>query len=351
MKNTEFPIIGTKVAGLNKKFDLNSPGGRAKYFQAKAGDEIKRIEKFLEKNTFIAYWLGKKSSGKGTYSKILIEIFGEDKMEHVSVGDLVREIDDWEAFKKTDKFKRMKDYYRGYVSFDDAVKAHFNRSTKSLLPTEFVLALLKSHIDELKGKTIFIDGLPRNMNQVSYSLYFRDLINYRNDRDMFVLIDIPESVIEARIKNRVVCPKCFTSRNIKFLITSKVKRDKKGEYYLACDNKTCKGARMEGKEGDDEGLMPIRGRLDRDEKLLEAALKLHGIPKVLIRNHVPVTEKQKFDDYEITPEYVFTEEKGKVKIIEKPWIFKDDNGVDSHSLLSAPAVVAVLKQLVEALDL
>ena len=64
MKNIKFPIIGTKVKGLSKKFDLNSPGGRKKYFQAKAGDEIEHIKKFLGDNTFIAYLLGKKSSGK-----------------------------------------------------------------------------------------------------------------------------------------------------------------------------------------------------------------------------------------------------------------------------------------------
>ena len=64
MRGLEFPIIGTKVPGLKQKFDLSSPNGRKKYFQAKVGDEIKAIKKFLNKNTFIAYWLGKKQAGK-----------------------------------------------------------------------------------------------------------------------------------------------------------------------------------------------------------------------------------------------------------------------------------------------
>ena len=164
MKSLEFPIIGTKVRdmpagrhGLTRKFDIESPQGRKKYFQAKVGDEIKSIEKFLNKgNTFIAYFLGKKSSGKGTYSKLLMEIFGEDKIAHVSVGDLVRETDDWNTFKNTKRFERLKNYYRGYVSFETIVKSLSSRSTTKLLPTEFILALLKAHIDELQGKAIFI---------------------------------------------------------------------------------------------------------------------------------------------------------------------------------------------------
>jgi len=353
MKGLEFPIIGTKIKGLKKRFNLESPAGRREYFEAKAGDEIKHIGNFLKNNTFIAYFLGKKGSGKGTYSKLLIEIFGSDKIAHVSVGDLVRETDDWESFSKTETFKRLKNYYRGYISFEEIVKSLASRSTEKLLPTEFILALLKARIDELQGKAIFIDGLPRNMDQVSYSLYFRDIINYRDDPDFFVLIDIPESVIEERIKYRVVCPICQTSRNTKLLITSKVEFDEKTRgFYLVCDNPSCKGERMVRKEGDEKGLAPIRERLDSDERLIKTAFELYGVPKILLRNHIPVNEAEKyFDDYEITPEYIlrWDSEKKKVEVIEKPWIAKDDNGKKVYSLLAPPVVVSFLKQAVEVL--
>src|SRR4030043_885868 len=312
MKNLEFLTVGTKVPGLIGKFDLNSPEGRKKYFEAKAGDEIKHLQKYFnEGNTFVSYLLGKKNSGKGTYSKLFTEIFGEEKIATVSVGDLVREMDDWESFKKTKKYEKVKGYFRGYVSFDEAVKAHLGRSTSKLLPTEFILALLKAHIDELQGKSIFIDGLPRAMDQVSYSLYFRDIINYRDDPDFFVLIDIPESVIDERMKYRVICPKCNTSRNIKLLITSKIGYDTESKvFYLVCDNPSCEGARMVRKEGDEKGLGAIRERLNKDEELIKTAFQLHGVPKILLRNHVPVKEARKyFDDYEITPEYGFSREK------------------------------------------
>src|ERR1035437_5433944 len=89
---TDFPIIKTKVQNLTKKFDLSDPGERKEYFEAKVGPEIEKIKKYLEENTFIAYLLGKKNSGKGTYTKLMAEIFGADKIGHISVGDLVRKI-------------------------------------------------------------------------------------------------------------------------------------------------------------------------------------------------------------------------------------------------------------------
>lgn len=355
MKGLEFPIIGTKVRGLRVAFDLNSPEGRKKYFEAKVGDEIKHIKNFLDKNTFVAFLLGKKNSGKGTYTKLFVEIFGEQRIAHVSVGDLVRQADDWENFKKTKMYPRLKNYYRGYISFEEAVKAHLSRSTEKLLPTEFILALLKARIDDLSGKAIFIDGLPRETDQVSYSLYFRDIINYRDDPDFFVLIDIPESVIDERIKYRVVCPVCHTPRNKKLLITSKVGYDeKKKDFYLVCDNPSCKSARMVEKEGDHLGIEPIRPRLIKDEEIIRTVFQLHGIPKILLRNHVPVNEALKyFDDYELTPEYTFkwNPKEKKVEVMQKSWTIRDDNGVECFSLLAPPVVVSMVKQMVETLGL
>jgi len=354
MKNLEFPVIDTKTKGLTQKFDISSPEGRKAYFQAKVGNEINVISNYLKDgNTFIAYMLGKKNSGKGTYAKIVTEIFGENKIAHVSVGDLVRETDDWNNFVKTKRFERLKKYYRGYISFDEIVESLVNRSTEKLLPTEFILSLVKAHLDELQGKAVFIDGLPRGMDQISYSLYFRDIANYRDDPDFFVLIDIPESVIDERMKYRVVCPICQTSRNTKLLVTSKIGFDIKTEvFYLVCDNQSCDGARMVRKEGDDKGLEPIRERLNKDEELIKTAFQLHGVPKILLRNHVPVSQVKKYyDDYELTPEYSFSKEKdGGIKVHEKSWVIKDDNGVDCHSLLAPPVVVTLIKQLVEVLD-
>ena len=118
-------------------------------------------------------------------------------------------------------------------------------------------------------------------------LCFRDLIGYREDLDIFILIDVPESVIDERIKWRRVCPKCQTSRNFKLLPTSKVNYDKrKKEFYLICDNPSCPGAKMVAKEGDELGVAPIKERLKLDEELIKQAFSLYGIPKIFLRNSV-----------------------------------------------------------------
>jgi len=355
MKNLSFPIFKTKSPKGSPEFDLANPKERASYFEFKAGAEIEKIQNFLKENTFVALLLGKKSSGKGTYSKLFAEAVGTDKIAHVSVGDVVREID--KEIKDTAGRKRLLSFleanYRGFLPIEEIIKAQESRSTKKLLPTEFILALLKREIGRLSGKAVFIDGFPRGMDQISYSLFFRDLIGYRDDPDFFVLIDVPTRVIDERVKYRVVCPKCQTPRNLKLLITQKIGYDRQtGEFYLICDDPSCKGARMVAKEGDELGIGPIKKRLETDEALIEKAFSLHGTAKILLRNAIPVSKvKEYVDDYEVTSEYVFSwdRKKKKVEVKERPWIVKDDKGVPSCSLQAAPVVVSFIKQLADFL--
>lgn len=353
----QFPIFKTKIPGKDRVFDFADPKQVQEYYQYKAGDEIAKIKKYLEKNTFVAYLLGKKNAGKGTYSKQFTSIFGSDKVEHISVGDVVRGVDEEmaDSKKKGELIKFLKENYRGYHSLEDILESQGSRGTgKPLLPTEYILALLKREITRLGKKTLFIDGLPRTLDQVSYSLFFRELIGYRDDKDMFVLIQIPESVIEARIKTRVICPVCHTPRSLKLLVTKEVGFDEKeNNFYLLCDNPECKKARMVTKEGDELGIEPIKQRLVDDGKLIEQAFGLYGVPKVLLRNSLPVDKaKEMVDDYEITPEFVLEHTgKGKVKVSQKPWVIKDDEGIFSHSLMPQPVALAMIKQIADVLNL
>jgi len=184
-------------------------------------------------------------------------------------------------------------------------------------------------------------------------LFFRNLIDFRPDPDFFVLIDVPQVVIEERIKYRVVCPKCQTPGNLKLLVTKKVGFDPKTkEFYLVCDNPACGEARMVTKEGDELGIGPIKERLDKDKRLIKQAFSLYGIPKVVLRNSLPVSQAKNFvDDYEITPEYVYhwDSKTKKVKVSQKPWIIKDDSGVPSYSLLPPPVVISLIKQIADLL--
>jgi len=348
----EFPIFKTKIEKINEKFDLTKPEDQKRYFELKAGKEIEKLREFLKNTTFVAYLLGKKNSGKGTYSKMFAEIVLPEKIEHFSVGDMVRRIDQElkEEKKREELISFLEKNYRGTFSIEEVIEALEKRSTQKLLPTEIILALVKREMEQKEKKTLFIDGFPRDLDQVSFSLFFRDLIGYRDDPDVFILIDVPNTVIDARIKWRRICPKCQTPRNLKLLPTSKIGYDKeKKEFYLICDN--C-GERMVQKEGDEFGIELIKERLQKDEELMKKAFNLYGIPKVLLRNSVPVeVAKENFDDYEITPEYYFEIENGEIKIKEKPWIFLDDQGRESVSLLPQPVVVSLIKQLVKIFEL
>lgn len=348
----KFPIFKTKIEGLNKKFDLTDPEQQKEYFKAKAGPEIEKLRNFLAKNTFVAYLLGKKNSGKGTYSKMFADVVYPERVDHLSIGDMVRAVDKeiTDNQKKQEFIKFLKRYYRGRLPMDEILSSLEKRDTKWLLPTELILALVKREMEKREKKTIFIDGFPRDLDQINFSLFFRDLIGYRDDPDVFILIDVPESVIDERIKWRRVCPKCQNSRNLKLLPTPKVDYDKeKKEFYLICEK--C-GVRMEKKEGDELGIEAIRERLKMDQQLMERAISLYGIPKIFLRNSIPISEAEKYvDDYEITPQYIFEFKEGKVIRKEKPWIIKDDEGVDSFSLLAPPVVVSLIHQLVEILEL
>lgn len=347
-----FPIFKTKIEGKKRKFNLADPKQEKAYFEFKAKKEIKKLKKFLEKNTFVAYLLGKKNSGKGTYSKMLAEILGPEKIEHFSIGDMVRAID--LEMRNIEKRKELINYlkknYRGRISVKEAILALKTRDTKTLLPTELILALVKREMEKREKKTLFIDGFPRDLDQINFSLFFRDLIGYRDDPDIFVLIDVPEKVIDERIKWRRICPKCQLSRNLKLLPTPRVGFDKeKNEFYLICEK--C-NLRMIKKEGDELGIEPLRERLNLDQKLMELADSLYGISKVYLRNAIPVKLAKKYvDNYEITPEYILEWDREKVIKKEKPWIVLDDEGKESFSLLPQPVVVTFIKQLVKILDL
>jgi len=353
-----FPFFKTK-SEVYKKFDLTDAKQRQAYFDYKCGSDIKKLRKYLKTNSFIAYLLGKKSSGKGTYAKMFAEVIDPDRIAHFSIGDMVRSFDEvvGNKKKKRELVSFLEKNYRGFMPLEDIIKALETRSTKTLLPSELILALVKREISKLGRKAIFIDGFPRDLDQVSYSLFFRDLIGHRDDPDVFVLIDVPTAVIDERIKFRVICPICQTSRNLKLMPTKNVEYEN-GKFYLICDNSSCKGARMVTKEGDELGIGPIKERLNKDEILMKQAFSLQGIPKILLRNSIPANKVKDFcDDYEITPEYVYSWEKKRPKghprvvISQKPWGVLDDKGTRSNSLLPPPVLVSLIRQLVGILGL
>ncbi|OHB17539.1 MAG: hypothetical protein A2749_00485 [Parcubacteria group bacterium RIFCSPHIGHO2_01_FULL_45_26] len=347
----EFPIWKTKTSNVKGTFDLGDLGSRKKYFQAKVGKEIKQLNDYLKKKTFVAYLLGKKNSGKGTYSKLFIEALGTKRVSHVSVGDIVRDVHKSLANKKERKslVNFLKLHYRGFHDLEETIGLIEGRSQTSLISSELIIALVKYEISKRPRRVLFIDGFPRALDQINYSLYLRDLIGYRNDPDMFVFISLPESVIDERIKYRVVCPKCRAPRNTRLMATKHVGYDEKAKtFYLMCDNPLCNKARMKPKEGDELGIAPIRSRLRVDDEVFKKLLTVGGIPKIYLRNSIPAKDALKFvDTYEVTPTYSYKRDTktGTIETIEKPWTIKDDEGKESISLLPPPVAVALIKQI------
>lgn len=357
MKGIDFPVFKTKVEGVTEKFNLNDPAGRRRYFDAKAGTEIEKLREFLRKNTFVAFLMGKKNAGKGTYSKLFMEAVGTEHASHLSVGDIIRDIH--ASLADEEKKKELVDFlaknYRGFHSLEETIDLIEGRSQSTLVPTELILALIKFEISKRPRKAVFIDGFPRALDQIKYSLFLREIIGYRDDPDFLVFIDVPEVVIDERIKYRRVCPKCQSPRNLRLLATKEVGYDEATkEFYLICDNPACEPLRMVAKQGDELGIEPIRERLELDDKVFRELLGLQGVPKIYLRNSVPVEKAGEYiDDYEITPGYYYELDPAtkKVKVIEKPWTVKDDNGVESYSLLPSAVVIGLLKQTAQVLGL
>ena len=339
----------------SKEYDLAKVSERSKYFEDKVGKEIKALKDFFKTHTFIAYWLAMKQAGKSTYMSMLREIFGDDMFIHISVGDLVRNtVKTLEREGTGGKFcKDLEKVYRGPIPFDEIIESLFNRSISTLLPDELILALLKLEVDKFDTKILFLDGFPRSRNQLAYSLFFRDLINYRDDPDLFFLINIPLKIIEDRRKNRVVCPKCGSSRNVTLLPTEFVKYDEEtGQFYLECDNPTCNKERMVKKEGDAQGLDSIKDRLINDWNLMRDIRQFHGIDIIELYNALEVSKASKYiNDYELTKMFEYSVSKnGKILKTETPYVC-NDCGKQYVSLVAPSVTIQLIRQLANYFDL
>jgi len=358
MQSADFPIYKTKRAGLSQFFDLNSPDGRKKYFEAKVGSDVKNIQKYLEKKgAFVAFLMGKKNSGKGTYAKLFMEIVGSDHVSHLSIGDIIR--DAHKALEDKAERQKVIDFlskeYRGFHGLQEVEDSILNRGTVQLISSELTLALIKWEMSKRPRQALFIDGFPRALNQIQYALFLKEILGYQKHPDFFVFINIPERVIDERIKYRVICPICKTPRSTKLLATSEAGYDEKAQtFYLMCDNPTCNKARMVAKEGDERGIESFRDRLMLDDQITKQLLELRGVPKVFLRNAVPIqTAAEYIDDYERTPAYSYELDAAtkKVKILESPWTVKDDDGVESYSLLPPAVVCGLIDKIARTLEL
>ncbi len=359
MELNDFPVFKTLTEGVAETFDLNSPEGRQAYFQAKAGQEIIKLKAYLAEKSFVAFLLGKKNSGKGTYTKLFMEAVGAEHVGHISVGDIVRDAHQiFETGKGKDELLAfLKENYRGFHGVHEIEDIVLGKNQTTLLSSELIISLIKYEISKRPRQAIFIDGFPRALDQINYALFLKEIVGYRHEPDFFVFISVPNSIIDERIKYRVICPVCKTPRNTKLLATNNVGFDEAtDQFYLNCDNPNCSamGTRMVGKEGDELGIEPIRDRIEMDNQIFKQLLQLEGVPKIYLRNSVPVEKAKDFvEDYELTPAYHYRQDPAtsKVETVEEPWTAKDDAGIESYSLLPSAVALSLIKQVAKTLGL
>src|SRR3989344_6527986 len=178
MKIEELKLSKTKVAGVTKRFDLNDPVSRKSYFMAKAGKEIKHLQKYLKSGKrFVAFLIGKKNSGKGTYAKQFMEAVGTNVV-HLSIGDIVRDVHTSisTASGKKKLLNFLESNYRGFHNAQQTIDAILGRSQSALITSELILALIKFEISKRPKQSLFIDGFPRAFDQIPYSLFLKEII-------------------------------------------------------------------------------------------------------------------------------------------------------------------------------
>ncbi len=118
------------------------------------------------------------AAGKGLISSMLNEKYG---FPHVSIGDLLRSVDDENVRKQLENGE--------------------------FVDNNLIAKLLKERLYRPDCKEGFIlDGFPRNMSQISI---YEDICEHVNDKkNIIIVLDIPREIGEKRITGRRVCLNC-----------------------------------------------------------------------------------------------------------------------------------------------
>lgn len=133
--------------------------------------------------------MGAPGSGKGTYAKMLKDIFA---VPHISTGEMFR--------------KAIQDGTElGKLAQSLIDKGNF-------VPDEITNELVKQRIAEEDCKNGFLlDGYPRNLNQAHA---FTEILKELNiDLDAVINLDVADEEIIKRIVNRRMCSKCGAGYN------------------------------------------------------------------------------------------------------------------------------------------
>lgn len=327
------------------------------YFKRKLGVKLDQFVKQVDKGEFVLFFLAKKQAGKGTYSKLLLDI-SNNKIVHISVGDLVR---DAEARannpeKRKELLEDLKTYYKGEDKIEDVADMFANQQKDpKLKSTEAIMALIEKAVKDNQGRPVIVDGFPRALDQVALSIKMREDFEKAGTPAAFVEIDCPDEVLAQRYIHRRSCPTCQTPRNIKLLLTEDVEYDKDNdEFHLICDNPTCKGKgiRMEQKQGDNLGPEAIRERQKDTVEIMDKVRDEAGDAHITVHNSVPIVEatEEDMEDFTEEADLRWDPEKEQVVRIFKPMKVSDDKKREAYSRWPEAVVVEMVDKLTKWLD-
>ena len=131
--------------------------------------------------------MGVQGCGKGTQARLLKEALD---LVHISVGDLFR----WHIQSHTKLGARVKRIM----------------AEGQLVPDDVVEEVVKGRLEQHDWNYGFVlDGFPRNARQAAFFLESYDI-------DAVLLIEVPDAVVQERILNRRLCPKCGLDYNLIF---------------------------------------------------------------------------------------------------------------------------------------
>ena len=131
--------------------------------------------------------MGVQGCGKGTQAKLLQEALD---LVHISVGDLFR----WHIQSHTKLGARVKRIM----------------AEGQLVPDDVVEEVVKGRLEQHDWNYGFVlDGFPRNARQAAFFLESYDI-------DAVLLIEVPDAVVQERILNRRLCPRCGLDYNLIF---------------------------------------------------------------------------------------------------------------------------------------
>ncbi|NGX56995.1 MAG: adenylate kinase [Candidatus Anoxychlamydiales bacterium] len=153
--------------------------------------QMSSSKKNIKDKELVVIMLGPPGAGKGTHG---IKLSAQLNLPHISTGDLFRE----NIKKETDLGKEALKYIK----------------EGNLTPDNLVIDMLFDHIKKNNYKNGYIlDGFPRTVNQA------QTLENRLNNKAKIIALslDIDKSLLLDRITNRVMCSKCHTPYNNKFM--------------------------------------------------------------------------------------------------------------------------------------